>query len=142
MHHNDLALFSSRLSLLRCLLAARHEMQAHGTCDRPFAETTANVPELKAFHHVIYQIWHGAWPKKDTEQLAALLPEVEAGVKSVAEAKLPGILRERKAAWEENVAVLQVAAWDYRRRRGGQGPAGTPGCRREPSYPVRAILSA
>lgn len=78
------------------------------------AEVKAQVPELRAFHTVIYEIWHGAWPKKDTEQLAALLPKVEAGVTSVAGAKLPGILRDREPAWKDNVAGLQAIAADYR----------------------------
>lgn len=89
-------------------------LQAQGSAQPHSSEVTAEVPALKAFHTVIYEIWHGAWPKKDTEQLAALLPKVEAGVKSVAEAELPGILRERKAAWKENVLALQAIAADYR----------------------------
>jgi len=100
--------------LFACLPHARAQHEAHETSTDRSTETTASVPELKEFHKVIYQIWHGAWPKKDTEQLASLLPKVESGVKSVVKAKLPGILRERTAAWEENIAFLKVAAWDYR----------------------------
>jgi hypothetical protein len=103
-------------ALLFCvaLLASGTMLQAQGSAQPHSSEVTAEVPALKAFHTVIYEIWHGAWPKKDTEQLAALLPKVEAGVKSVAEAELPGILRERKAAWKENVLALQAIAADYR----------------------------
>jgi hypothetical protein len=78
------------------------------------AEVKVEVPELKAFHSVIFEIWHGAWPKKDTAQLAALLPKVESGVQSVAGAELPGILRERKNAWDEGVKGLQAVAADYK----------------------------
>ncbi len=96
------------------LLASGTRLQAQTGKPDHAAEVKAQVPELKAFHAVIYEIWHGAWPKKDTEQLAALLPKVEAGVKSVAEAKLPGILRDREAAWNENVASLQAVTADYK----------------------------
>lgn len=114
MHKRLGSFFLSLALLFACLPHAQAQDEAHGTSTDHSAETTANVPELKEFHKVIYQIWHGAWPKKDTELLASLLPEVESGVKSVVKAKLPGILRERKAAWEENIAFLKVAAWDYR----------------------------
>ena len=78
------------------------------------AETTASVPELAKFHTVIYEIWHGAWPKKDVAQLAGLLPKVEDGVALVAKATLPGILRDRKQAWDAQVQALQEAAREYR----------------------------
>ena len=87
---------------------AQESLQGHA------AEAKAEVPELRAFHTVIFEIWHGAWPKKDTAQLAALLPKVEAGVQSVAGAELPGILRERKSAWDEGVKGLQAIAAEYK----------------------------
>ena len=78
------------------------------------AETTARVPELNAFHEVIYQIWHEAWPKKDTALLQRLLPDVETGISKVAAAQLPGILRDKKPLWEEGVRKLQAAGVDYK----------------------------
>ncbi|RPH38007.1 hypothetical protein EHM92_01220 [bacterium] len=110
MHYKRLVL----LALLGVTLPAfGAKMHAQNSARDHAAEVKAEVPELKAFHTVIYEIWHGAWPKKDTGQLAALLPKVQAGVKSVADAELPGILRDRKTAWEENVKALQVVAADY-----------------------------
>ena len=79
------------------------------------AETSTDVPALRAFHVVIAEIWHGAWPKKDTGRLAALLPQVEGGVSAVAKAELPGILRERRAAWDQRLKELQLAAAGYRK---------------------------
>lgn len=96
------------------LLVSPAGSQAQTTAPNHSSEVKAEVPELKTFHTVIFEIWHGAWPKKDTAQLAALLPKVEAGVKSVAAAQLPGILRERKAAWEEGVKSLRTVAGDYK----------------------------
>jgi hypothetical protein len=100
--------------LLIAMLASQGNLYAQDTVKNHAAEVKAEVPELKAFHTVIFEIWHGAWPKKDTEQLAALLPQVEAGVKSVAEAQLPGILRDRKDVWDKNVRDLQAIALDYK----------------------------
>jgi hypothetical protein len=78
------------------------------------AETAAQVPALTQFHTVIYEIWHGAWPKKDIEKLKALLPKVEAGVQEIDSATLPGILRERNAAWKAGVQSLNEAVLAYR----------------------------
>jgi hypothetical protein len=107
MHHRYPAAI---LFLCVALLASAPRIwaQDHST------ETKATVPALKAFHTVIYEIWHGAWPKKDTNRLVELLPKVEAGVRSVVKAKLPGILRERQESWEEGLVHLKAAAWEYR----------------------------
>jgi hypothetical protein len=77
-------------------------------------ETQASVPELAAFHEPIRILWHKAWPAKDFEMLAALLPEVEAGAAKVAEAELPGILRDKQAAWDEGVKNLGAIVTEYR----------------------------
>ncbi len=78
------------------------------------AEASSEIPALTGFHTVIYEIWHGAWPEKDTKRLGELLPQVEQGVAAVTKAELPGILRERKAAWDERLKQLQAAAQEYR----------------------------
>ena len=46
--------------------------------------------------------------------LQKLLPDVEKGIASVAAAPLPGILRDKKSAWDEGVRKLQSAGADYR----------------------------
>ncbi len=79
------------------------------------AETTAEVPALGALHEVIYPLWHQAWPGKDATELKALLPDAEAGVSALAAAELPGILRDRRAAWDQGVAALRDAVGAYRR---------------------------
>jgi hypothetical protein len=78
------------------------------------ADAVADVPALHAFHEVIAKIWHEAWPKKDTALLQQLTPSVEKGIADVASAKLPGILREKKAAWDEGVKKLQAIGADYK----------------------------
>ncbi len=78
------------------------------------ADATARVPALDSFHEVIYKIWHEAWPEKNVALLRQLLPEVETGISDVASAQLPGILREKKASWEEGVRKLQAAGSEYK----------------------------
>jgi hypothetical protein len=78
------------------------------------AETSATVPALNEFHKVIFKIWHTAWPSKDYDMLTALLPEIEKGVAAVANAELPGILREKKAAWTNGVEKLQAIVKEYK----------------------------
>jgi NADH dehydrogenase/NADH:ubiquinone oxidoreductase subunit G len=87
---------------------------AQGQKAEPAADAVAKVPALDAFHEVIYKIWHDAWPNKDASMLQKLLPDVEKGIAEVAGAKLPGILREKKAAWDENVKKLQAISSDYK----------------------------
>lgn len=84
--------------------------ESHGTAP---ADTVSRVPALEKFHEVIFVIWHDAWPKKDTGKLESLLPDVKAGVDSIAGARLPGMLREKKGVWEHEVAELRAAAEAY-----------------------------
>jgi DNA mismatch repair ATPase MutS len=46
--------------------------------------------------------------------LQKLAPDVEKGISGVAAAQLPGILREKKAVWEENVRKLQAIGSEYK----------------------------
>jgi hypothetical protein len=77
-------------------------------------ETKAEVPELFDFHEVIVPIWHEAWPNKDTAALIKALPDVESGAAKITKAKLPGILRDRQKAWDEQVKKLNAIVADYR----------------------------
>jgi hypothetical protein len=79
----------------------------------PSGETRAQVAELSALHDVIYPLWHTAWPAKDTAMMAELLPEAQRGVEVVESAELPGILRDKQAAWDEGVAALRAAVDAY-----------------------------
>jgi hypothetical protein len=77
------------------------------------AETVGRVPELEDFHAVIYKLWHTAWPNKDIGMLVSLQPEIAAGAASVAGASLPGILRDKKEAWQKSVGDLQQCVGRY-----------------------------
>ena len=77
------------------------------------AELKAEVPELMAFHEVIYPLWHKAWPERDLQWMKDLLPKVRGHVQAVQEVILPGILRDKQAAWDQGVADLVATLGDY-----------------------------
>jgi hypothetical protein len=70
-------------------------------------ETESTVPELSAYHDVIYPIWHTAYPEKDYAALRSYAPEVKGGAEKIYAAKLPGILHDRQAKWDQGVAELK-----------------------------------
>jgi len=78
-------------------------------------ETNAEIPALDNFHEVIYKIWHTAWPEKDVNMLVELLPEVQKLSESLIKAELPGILRDKKPAWKENIAKFQTIVAHYKK---------------------------
>jgi hypothetical protein len=94
-----------------------------GYAQEKSADAVADVPALHVFHETIFKIWHQAWPKKDTAMLRQLLPDVEKGISEVASAKLPGIMREKKTAWDEGVRQLQAAGAEYRAAAAGKDDA-------------------
>jgi hypothetical protein len=69
-------------------------------------EISWEVPELKEYHEVIYTLWHDAWPKKDTELLKTLLPDLEKGYAKLAAKELPGILRDKEEKWNSFIKEL------------------------------------
>jgi hypothetical protein len=77
-------------------------------------EIKSSVPALDAMHEVIMPMWHEAWPNKDYKALAALVPAIDTHVAAIAKAELPGILREKAAAWKAGVATLSASAAAYK----------------------------
>jgi hypothetical protein len=67
------------------------------------SETSSEVPALHEFHEVIYQIWHKAWPEKNTQLLKELLPQIEDGFSKLQQAPLPGILQDKQAGWSKGI---------------------------------------
>ena len=102
MRNTALFLFVSLLSCVSLALAQLPD------------ETNGKVPELDAFHKPIYELWHTAWPAKDITKLKALLPDVEKAYTALAAAKLPGILREKKAKWDEKLQILAQSVKEYK----------------------------
>ena len=111
--------------LLAAALLAVSALMAQSEPARPAggpspAETQASVPELSEFHEVIFRLWHEAWPKKDLATLSSLLPEIEAGAAKLEKAVLPGILRDKKPAWDGGVGKLAGIVADYKAAVGSQ----------------------
>jgi len=76
-------------------------------------EINSSVPELSAFHEVVYPLWHTAYPNKDYVLFKQLLPEVNSGVEKIYSAKLPGILRDKEKEWNEGLDKLRASVKDY-----------------------------
>lgn len=69
-------------------------------------ELKSDVPELTAYHKVIYKLWHVLWPDKNIKGIAEIYPDILSGAENLKNAKLPGILRDKEKIWNENVGIL------------------------------------
>jgi len=76
-------------------------------------ETESAVPEIAAFHEVIYPIWHTAYPDKDIAMLKNLVPQVNELAEKVFAAKLPGILRDKQAKYDAGLAEFRKSVEAY-----------------------------
>ena len=83
-------------------------------------ETESRVKELIDFHEIIYPIWHTAYPEKDYAALREYVPEVNRLAKNLFQAKLPGILRDKKAKWDEGLEQLKKTVEDYNKAAEGE----------------------
>src|SRR4030042_3984569 len=76
-------------------------------------ETESTVPELTAFHDIIYPIWHTSYPDKDYAALRSYAPEVKRLAEGIYSAELPGILHEKQAKWDQALAELRKSVDSY-----------------------------
>jgi hypothetical protein len=81
--------------------------------DEHSSEVDSSVPELSAFHEVIYPIWHTAYPEKNYAMLKEMIPEVNSGAEKIYSALLPGILRDKQEEWDKGVAKLRTSVEKY-----------------------------
>ena len=95
-------------SLVICLIAL-----AAAAVPAIAQETESAVPELTAFHEVIYPIWHTAYPDKDIAMLKSLVPKVNELAAKVFAAQLPGILRDKQAKYDAGLAELRKSVEAY-----------------------------
>lgn len=84
------------------------------------ADTDSRVPELMAFHKVIYKIWHDAYPNKDYAALRGFVKEVNERFAKVEKAKLAGILRHKKEAWSKGLENLKQSVQEYSQAAAGR----------------------
>lgn len=91
-----------------------------GTVTAQTEETESTVPELTAFHEIIYPIWHTAYPEKDYEALRSYVPEMNKLAGDLYNAQLPGILRDKKAKWEKGIEGLKKTVDEYNKAAAGE----------------------
>jgi hypothetical protein len=96
-------------TLVLCLVAGALALAAQETT----AETESKVPELTAFHEIIYPIWHTAYPEKDIAALKGFVPQVNELAARVFTAELPGILRDKEAKWQTGLAEFKKSVEEY-----------------------------
>jgi hypothetical protein len=77
------------------------------------AETQARVPELEKLHEVIYPMWHVAYPNRDTGKLRELWPDIQKDITALEKAELPGVLRDKKDAWQKGLENLKATEKAY-----------------------------
>lgn len=94
-------------------IAAALVLFAAAALAAPAQETDSSVPELAAFHEVVYPIWHTAYPDKDIAMLKSLVPQVDELAAKIFAAKLPGILREKQAKYDAGLAEFRKAVGAY-----------------------------
>jgi len=76
-------------------------------------EIESSVPELEAFHDIIYPIWHTAYPEKDVSALKSFVPEINRLAGRIFEAKLPGILRDKEMKWQAGLEEFKKSVEAY-----------------------------
>ncbi len=87
-------------------------------------ETESRVPALEDFHEVIYPIWHTAYPEKDYNALKSYKDKVNQYAQKIYEAKLPGILRDKKEKWDKGVDAFKMSVIEYNKQaEGNNNPA-------------------
>jgi len=86
-------------------------------------ETDSSVPELAAFHDIIFPIWHTAYPQKDYAALRQFVPEVNSLAAKIFGAKLPGILRDKEPKWKEGLVQFRKSVEDYTAASAGNDDA-------------------
>ena len=87
------------------------------------SETSSEIPELSAFHEVIYPIWHTAFPSKDYAVLRGFVPRINELAAKIDTVKLPAILHEKTAKWNEALAQFKAAVETYDKAAAGKDDA-------------------
>lgn len=105
----SLILLFSVFAFIQVKTQTKTEAEAMAAC-----ETDAKVPALDKFHKVIYPIWHKYWPNKDWEGFKKMVPEIEKYAEDIYKAELPGILRDKKEAWDKAVEELKKCIVNYK----------------------------
>ncbi len=87
------------------------------------SETSGEIPALSAFHEVIYPIWHTAYPSKDYAALRGFVSQINELAAQIYAIKLPAILHEKTAKWNEALAQFKAAVEAYDKAAAGKDDA-------------------
>jgi hypothetical protein len=94
------------LAAVLVFLSACGEERPGSVPEVPEAEITARVAELDAIHEVMQPVWHDAFPARDFEAIQEAVPEFETRLGALDAVRLPGILQDKQARWDEQKALL------------------------------------
>lgn len=104
----------SNTSILRTIFVSALVASAVAFAAAPQSQDVqSTVPELTAFHDIIYPIWHTAYPEKDYAALRQYAPEVKSMAEKIFGAALPPILHEKKEKWDRGLAEFKKAVQEY-----------------------------
>jgi hypothetical protein len=98
---------SRRFAVCALALAAALPLAAQAPTADP--DLRAEVPALTDYHDVIRPLWHDAWPNGDLALVGELLPDAKRSQEALEQAKLPGILNDKQAAWQKGVQAMRAA---------------------------------
>lgn len=95
------------------LLVLSASIAAFSQTKEQTAEISSDVPELQAFHTIIYPLWHKAYPAKDIAAIKSFVPQIKANMEKMNDAKLPGILRDKEELWKSELEKFNAVAESY-----------------------------
>lgn len=113
---------SNRFRLFAVVLAILSLAGAAAAQDMK-SETSGEIPALSAFHEVIYPIWHTAYPSKDYAALRGFVSQINELAAQIYAIKLPAILHEKTAKWNEALAQFKAAVEAYDKAAAGKDDA-------------------
>lgn len=92
------------------LLVLSASIAAFAQTKEQAAEISSDVPELQAFHTIIYPLWHNAYPARDVAAIKSFVPQIKANMEKMNSAKLPGILRDKENLWRSELVKFNTVA--------------------------------
>lgn len=101
------------LFTLMLVLAFTANIKAFAQTAEQAAEISSTVPELQAFHTVIFPMWHKAYPAKDTAALKSFVPKIKENMEKINKAKLSGILRDKEEQWKSELVKFNAVSENY-----------------------------
>ncbi len=74
-----------------------------------------DIPELKEMHHVIYSMWHKAYPDKDFALLKSLYPNLHEQYRKLEDVTFPAEWPDREMHWKEALTKMNKTLQSYKK---------------------------